>query len=154
MEIQQLANIQDGGLAPIFQILLGDVWAQEIKKLEALYQLAKPYLQQEGESAPAKPLDLNQPYPDFWVKQAKLQLLLAGTEATINMQDITTQHQLINNAATRFALNVSGVPKLNTLQLNGDFAILEQMLTNISWKLDGMALENLTLGFNNPTFFN
>lgn len=145
-QIQQLANIQDGGLAPIFQILLGDVWAQEIKKLEALYQLAKPYLQQEGESAPAKPLDLNQPYPDFWVKQVKLQLLLAGTEATINMQDITTQHQLINNAATRFALNVSGVPKLNTLQLNGDFAILEQMLTNISWKLDGMALENLTLG--------
>lgn len=145
-QLQQLANIQDGGLAPIFQILLGDLWAREIQKLEALYQLAKPYLQQEGEPAPAKPLDPNQPYPDFWVKNAKLHLLLAGTESTITMQDITTQHQLINNVATRFNLDVAGLPKLNTFKLNGDFAILEQMITNLSWQLDGMALENLTLG--------
>ncbi len=145
-QLKQLANIQDGGLAPIFQILLGDVWAREIQKLEALYQLAKPYLQQEGDATPAKPLDLNQPYPDFWVKQAKLHLLLAGTETTINMQDITTQHQLINNVATQFNLAVAGLPKLNSLKLNGDFAILEQMITNLSWQLDDMALENLTLG--------
>lgn len=145
-QLQQLANIQQGGLAPIFQILLGDVWAREIQKLEALYQLAKPYLQQDGEPAPAKPLDPNQPYPDFWVKQARVHLLLAGTESTIQMQDITTQHQLINNVATRFSLDVAGLPKLNTFKLNGDFAILEQMVTNLSWQLDGMALENLTLG--------
>lgn len=145
-QLQQLANIKDGGLAPIFQILLGDVWAREIQKLEALYQLAKPYLQQEGEPAPAKPLDPNQPYPDFWVKNAKLHLLLAGTESTITMQDITTQHQLINNVATRFNLDVAGLPKLNTLKLHGDFAILEQMITNLSWQLDGMTLEDLTLG--------
>jgi len=145
-QLQQLANIQQGGLAPIFQILLGDVWAREIQKLEALYQLAKPYLQQDGEPAPAKPLDPNQPYPDFWVKQARVHLLLAGTESTIQMQDITTQHQLINNVATRFSLDVAGLPKLNTFKLNGDFAILEQMITNLSWQLDGMALENLTLG--------
>lgn len=145
-QLQQLANIQQGGLAPIFQILLGDIWAREIQKLEALYQLAKPYLQQDGEPAPAKPLDPNQPYPDFWVKQARVHLLLAGTESTIQMQDITTQHQLINNVATRFSLDVAGLPKLNTFKLNGDFAILEQMVTNLSWQLDGMALENLTLG--------
>ncbi len=145
-QLQQLANIQQGGLAPIFQILLGDVWAREIQKLEALYQLAKPYLQQDGEPAPAKPLDPNQPYPDFWVKQARVHLLLAGTESTIQMQDITTQHQLINNVVTRFSLDVAGLPKLNTFKLNGDFAILEQMVTNLSWQLDGMALENLTLG--------
>ena len=145
-QLQQLANIQQGGLAPIFQILLGDIWAREIQKLEALYQLAKPYLQQDGEPAPAKPLDPNQPYPDFWVKQARVHLLLAGTESTIQMQDITTQHQLINNVATRFSLDVAGLPKLNTFKLNGDFAILEQMITNLSWQLDGMALENLTLG--------
>lgn len=145
-QLQQLANIQQGGLAPIFQILLGDVWAREIQKLEALYQLAKPYLQQDGEPAPAKPLDPNQPYPDFWIKQARVHLLLAGTESTIQMQDITTQHQLINNVATRFSLDVAGLPKLNTFKLNGDFAILEQMITNLSWQLDGMALENLTLG--------
>lgn len=145
-QLQQLANIQQGGLAPIFQILLGDVWAREIQKLEALYQLAKPYLQQDGEPAPAKPLDPNQPYPDFWVKQARVHLLLAGTESTIQMQDITTQHQLINNVATRFSLDVAGLPKLNTFKLNGDFAVLEQMITNLSWQLDGMALENLTLG--------
>lgn len=145
-QLQQLANIQEGGLAPIFQILLGDIWAKEIQKLEALYQLAKPYLQQAGEPAPAKPLDPNQPYPDFWVKNAKLHLLLAGTESTITMQDITTQHQLINNVATRFKLDVKGLPKLNTLQLNGDFAILDQMITNLSWQLEGMALEQVTLG--------
>lgn len=145
-QLQQLANIQEGGLAPIFQILLGEVWAKEIQKLEALYQLAKPYLQQAGEPAPAKPLDPNQPYPNFWVKNAKLHLLLAGTESTITMQDITTQHQLINNVATRFTLDVKGLPKLNTLQLNGDFAILDQMITNLSWQLEGMALEQVTLG--------
>ncbi|MDP5206176.1 hypothetical protein ORI99_03845 [Alishewanella sp. SMS9] len=43
-------------------------------------------------------------------------------------------------------LALSGLPKLNSLKLNGDFAILEQMITNLSWQLDDMALENLTLG--------
>ncbi|OZB36737.1 MAG: TIGR03545 family protein, partial [Alishewanella sp. 34-51-39] len=52
----------------------------------------------------------------------------------------------INNVVTRFSLDVAGLPKLNTFKLNGDFAILEQMVTNLSWQLDGMALENLTLG--------
>ncbi|KKO45425.1 hypothetical protein WG68_10245 [Arsukibacterium ikkense] len=150
-QLQQLANIQSGGLAPIFQILLGDVWAREIQKLEALYQMAKPYLQQDSEAEPAKPFDPNQPYPDFWIKQARLHLLLAGTESTINVQDITTQHRLINNVATRFTLDVAGLPKLNTFKLNGDFAILEQMITNLNWQLEDMALDNLTLGSEQTT---
>ena len=39
-KLQDLANIGDGGLAPISQILLGDFWGERIGQLEAVYRLA------------------------------------------------------------------------------------------------------------------
>lgn len=156
-KVQQLANLSDGGLAGISQILLGDLWGERIAQLQSLYLLVKPYIPEDfgsSETAPEKeeiilpnrilPLP-SQPYPDFWVKQARVNWLIGGGEATLSLQDITAQHQLINSA-TKFALDVRQLPRLAQFNLQGDFAILQQMITNISWKLDGLNLQPLLLG--------
>ena len=154
--VQQLANLTDGGLAGISQILLGELWAERISQLQSLYLLAKPYLpEQLPQSAsndtpevvlPNRILPLpSQPYPDFWVKSARVNWLIGGGEATIVLNDITAQHKLINSA-TRFALDVKQLPQLAAFTLNGDFAILEQMVTNLNWQLDGLNLQPLSLG--------
>src|SRR5690606_20512350 len=107
--IQQLANLRDGGLAPLSQILLGDFWGSKIAQLEGFYRLVKPYIpQQQGEEAttaeptlPNRILPLpNQPYPDFWIKNARVQWLVGGGNAVVQIRDITAQHAIID-VATR-----------------------------------------------------
>jgi uncharacterized protein (TIGR03545 family) len=161
-KVQQLANLSDGGLAGISQILLGDLWGQRIAQLQSLYLLAKPYLpESKPDSLPqgsndslAEPevvlpnriLPLpDQPYPDFWVKQARVNWLIGGGEASIALQDITAQHALINSA-TKFSLDVKQLPQLAAFNVSGDFAILEQMVTNLNWQLEGLNLKPVTLG--------
>ncbi len=158
-KVQQLANLSEGGLAGISQILLGDVWGQRISQLQSLYLLAKPYLPEQlpqgaaGSTTDAPEVVLpnrilplpSQPYPDFWVKTARVNWLLGGGEGTLTLSDITAQHALINSA-TKFALDVKQLPQLAAFNLSGDFAVLEQMVTNLSWQLEGLNLEPLSLG--------
>ncbi len=157
-KVQQLANLSDGGLAGISQILLGDLWGERIAQLQSLYLLAKPYLPDslpQGSTAPSQAAEVvlpnrilplpHQPYPDFWIKNATVNWLLGGGEARLALQDITTQHALINSS-TKFALDVKQLPQLAGFNLHGDFAILQQMITNISWQLDGLTLDSHTLG--------
>lgn len=154
-QLQQLANISDGGLAPISQILLGDVWGERIGQLESLYNLVKPYIPESSTAAadtalepslPNRILPLpSQPYPDFWIKNARVNWLIGGGEATISLQDVTAQHHIID-AATRFNMDVENLPKLAAFKLNGDFAILEEMVTNLAWQMDGFALDSMELG--------
>ncbi|MDX1678527.1 TIGR03545 family protein [Arsukibacterium sp.] len=155
-KLQDLANIGEGGLAPISQILLGDFWGERIGQLEALYHLAAPYIPEKSAEAEqtAEPeitlanriLPLpSQPYPDFWIKNARVNWLIGGGEALIEVQDITAQHQIIN-AATRFNAEVSGLPQLSLLKLDGDFAVLEQMVTNVNWQLQGIQVDSMDIG--------
>jgi len=161
-KVQQLANLSDGGLAGISQILLGDMWGERVAQLQSLYLLAKPYLPQdtvasnsEAETIPDLPNRIlplpNQPYPDFWVKQARVNWLIGGGEATIALQDITAQHAIIDRA-TQFSLDVKQLPQLAAFKLNGDFAVLEHMVTNVNWQLDGLNLPAMQLGKGKNAF--
>ncbi len=155
-KLQQLANISDGGLAPISQILLGDFWGERIGQLETVYRLVKPYLPESlpgnddntaaAITLPNRILPLpSQPYPDFWVKNARVSWLVGGGEALIQIQDITAQHAIIN-ASTRFNAEVTGLPQLSLLKLDGDFAVLEQMITNVNWQLQGINVDSMDIG--------
>ena len=156
-KLQSLANIGDGGLAPISQILLGDYWGEKIRQLETFYRLIKPYIPEsfgKGEAKEVAPdpelpnriLPLpRQPYPNFWVKNARVNWCIGGGEATLSLQDITAQHALIN-AATRFNVDVQNLPQLAAFSLKGDFAILQQMITHLSWQMEGFKLDDLALG--------
>ena len=157
-KVQQLANLTDGGLSGISQILLGDLWGERIAQLESLYLLAKPYLPEQlpagsDTAAPTPEVILpnrilplpKAPYPDFWIKNARISWLIGGGEGSLTLQDITAQHALINKATT-FALDVKQLPQLAAFKLDGDFAILQQMVTNLSWQLDGLTLNAMTLG--------
>ncbi|MDP5142140.1 TIGR03545 family protein [Rheinheimera baltica] len=156
-KVQQLANLSDGGLAGISQILLGDLWAQRITQLQSLYVLAKPYLPEQGAASdtadatpevvlPNRVLPLpNPPYPNFWVKRANVNWLIGGGEATITLQDITAQHALIDRA-TQFTVDVKQLPQLSALNINGDFAIMDKMITNLNWTLEGLTLQATQFG--------
>ncbi|WP_213999550.1 TIGR03545 family protein [Arsukibacterium sp.] len=155
-KLQDLANIGESGLAPISQILLGDFWGERIGQLEAVYRLARPYIpdnlpgKAQGEepevTLPNRILPLpSQPYPDFWIKNARVNWLIGGGEALVELQDITAQHQIIN-AATRFNAQVTGLPQLSLLKLDGDFAVLEQMVTNVNWQLQGINVDSMAIG--------
>jgi uncharacterized protein (TIGR03545 family) len=146
-KLQQLANLNDGGLAGISQILLGDAWGERVAQLQSLYLLAKPYIGQQDDTATPDTRAI-QPYPDFWVKQARVNWLLAGGEAVISLNDITAQHALIKRA-TQFALDVKQLPQLDTFSLSGDFAVLEHMVTNINWQLTSLTLAPVSLGNSN-----
>ncbi|WP_290614383.1 TIGR03545 family protein [Arsukibacterium sp. UBA3155] len=155
-KLQDLANIGEGGLAPISQILLGDFWGERIGQLEAVYRLAKPYIPANLPNSdevpdpeivmPNRILPLpSQPYPDFWIKNARVNWLIGGGEALIELRDITAQHDIIN-AATRFNAQVTGLPQLSLLKLDGDFAVLEQMVTNVNWQLQGINVDSMDIG--------
>jgi uncharacterized protein (TIGR03545 family) len=155
-KLQNLANIGDNGLAPISQILLGDFWGERIGQLETVYRLVAPYIPEksaEAEQTNEPEITLanrilplpSQPYPDFWIKNARLNWLIGGGEALIELQDITAQHQIIN-AATRFNAEVTGLPQLSLLKLDGDFAVLEQMVTNVNWQLQGIQVDSMDIG--------
>lgn len=152
--LQQLANLDGGGLAPLSQLLLGDVWGKRIAQLESIYRLVKPYIPAakdtaEGESESplaTRILPLpHQPYPNFWVKKARVNWLIGGGQATISLTDITTQHGLID-AATRFNLAVERLPEMVNFKLDGDFKIMQQMIAHATWQLDGYSLEALAIG--------
>jgi uncharacterized protein (TIGR03545 family) len=155
--LKTLANIDGGGLAPLSQILLGDFWGEKIARVESFYRLVKPYIPAKGgkgagEVASEEPILPNrilplphQPYPDFLIKNARLQWLVAGGDAIIHMQNMTAQHALIGSP-TQFNLEVSQLPRLAAFQLKGDFAILEEMITNLSWDMQGLELNAFALG--------
>ena len=156
--LKQLANIEDGGLAPLSEILLGDFWGEKIARIESFYRLVKPYIPAEGgkgagdEVASEEPILPNrilplprQPYPDFLIKNAQLQWLVAGGEALIRVQNITAQHALIGSP-TQFTMDIKELPRLKAFRLNGDFAILEEMITNLTWNMQGLELNSFALG--------
>jgi uncharacterized protein (TIGR03545 family) len=153
LKAQQLANLSDGGLAGLSQILLGQEWADRLSQLNGLYQYIKPYIPaQFGADAepevvlPNRILPLpSQPYPDFWVKNAQINWLIGGGNVAMSLQDITSQHSIINKA-TKFALDATNLPQLKRINLNGDFAILQQMVTNLNWQLDGLQVQDMLLG--------
>lgn len=150
---QQLANLSDGGLAGISQIILGQEWATRLSQLNGLYQYIKPYIpSQLGADTepevvlPNRILPLpSQPYPNFWIKNAQVNWLIGGGNVAMSLQDITSQHRIIAKA-TKFALDATDLPQLKHFNLNGDFAILQQMVTNINWQLDGLQVQDMLLG--------
>lgn len=153
-QLQSYANLADGGLAGISQLLLGDLWAERLQQLYTLYQMAAPYLpegsrldeQPEPMDLPGRILPLKQQaYPNFWVKNARLSLLIAGGTADVQIQDITAQHDIIN-AATRFTLDVQQLPMLQQFSLDGNFAIFEQLQSEVNWQLQGLQLAEQVFG--------
>lgn len=154
-KLQKLANLSEGGLAPLSQILLGDYWGERIGQLESLYRLVKPYLPEggaKGEGKADEPVLPNrilplprQPYPNFWVKNAHIDWLMGDGHALIEVQDITGQHTIINKP-TRFQGSVKDLPKLAAFSVNGDFAVMQTLESNVKWDLAGYQLDAFNLG--------
>lgn len=157
-KLQQLANLGDGGLAPLSQILLGDFWGKKIAQAETLYRFARPYLPEQtatANAASAEPVLANRilplprkPYPNLWVKQARVNWLLAGGEANLQLLDITREHTVIGRP-TRLTMDASGLPQLASATLNGEFAIREQLTSKLDWSLAGYEVQGVNLGSQN-----
>lgn len=159
-QVQSYANLADGGLAGISQLLLGDLWAERLQQLYTVYQLVAPYLpegsrleeQPEPMELPGRILPLKQqPYPNFWIKNASISMLIGGGSAELRVQDITAQHQIID-AATRFVLDVQQLPMLQQFRLDGNFAIFDQLQSEVNWQLQGLQLAERVFGEGSTRF--
>ena len=149
-KLQNLANLDGGGLAALSQILLGDYWGKRISQLQSLYLFAKPYLpedsiKEDGEAPAALPNRIlplpRKPYPSFWIKEARVNWLVAGGTATFSLKDITREHALIN-APTLLDLKVAQMPRLNAFNLHGEFSIMKKMTTDVRWTLSGYQMQS------------
>lgn len=149
-KLQSLANIKGGGLVKISQLLLGDSLSERIAQLQSAYQWVKPYLPSGSDAVEEAgtqkvlvsrilPLS-NKPYPNFWVKSAGINWKLSGGEVDIQLQDITTEHTVIQRA-TQFQLAASGLNNLEMLSAEGDFAVYQQLMSNMSWTVKQYNLE-------------
>lgn len=154
-KLQALANIGDGGLASLSQLLLGDMWAQRLAQIESFYHLAKPYIPEASDDdqndVAVTPINnrilplINQPYPNLWIKSASVSWLVASGEASIKLKDVTTQHH-ITARPTQFDIDARQLPQLASLQIHGDYKILAQLAGNVTWKIEGWQLDDFTLG--------
>lgn len=163
-KLQSMASIKDGGLASISQLLLGDTWGKRITQLQSFYDIAKPYIpvssanDDNDESDPEvqlvnRILPLPQKaYPNFWIKSTKIHWLLGEGVVDIRIQDVTTEHTLINSS-TQFQLNTKGLPKIEALVVQGDFSVREQMVSNINWTLDKFIMDPSSVGDSDSLSF-
>lgn len=148
-KLQNLANLDNGGLASLSQILLGDYWGKRIGQLQSLYLLAKPYLPESSKSSDEQTLRLpnrilpltNKPYPNLWIKEARINWLVAGGTATVSLKDVTRDHPIID-APTILNVKAENMPRMDTFNLQGEFSIFETMTTDLSWTLDGFQLQS------------
>ncbi len=158
-KIQDIAHLDGAGLASLTQILLGDFWGEKVAQVQALYQLVQPYLPdtdkdtaaqlEEQRVIPDRILPLpRKPYPNFWLKQVRVNWHLAGGEATFQLTDVTREHQIIGSP-TRLNLDIEQLPRLAAFKLQGEFAILGQMTTALDWQLTGYDLDSLGFGNSN-----
>lgn len=83
--------------------------------------------------------------PEFWVKKANTQILVAGNEITVNWQNITHQHNLLGQPTT-YQARVDNSTLWEAFNLNGQLSLLASGIdAKQQWQLKGANLSNLGL---------
>ena len=104
--------------------------------------------------APPVVIDPNATYPNLLVRQATVNLAVAGQVISSEWQNITDQH-VITKTPTTFALNASTQQNSanalwEQLSMQGDFSILPEGVNAFQqWDIAGLVLENLPVS-NDP----
>lgn len=152
-KVRGMTDLENGGLASIGQVLLGDVWGNRVAQLASFYRLVEPYIPESGDetgesdeavrSLPNRILPIpNKPYPGLWVKHAVLHWFVGGGEAEVDLHNLTFEHDIIGQA-TQFKVSAQTLPNLDSLLVEGQFKVDDVLSTAAEWQVSGVRIADL-----------
>lgn len=152
--IKNFFQLNETGLGNVTGLLLGDQAQQWSHYLLLAYEQLAPMLARSGDSETVEKVrgegesisfaDQDAP-PEFWIKNAKTQIIIAGNEVDIDWQNITHQHNLLGEPTT-YQARVDNNDLWNAFNLNGELSLLPSGIdAKQQWQLKGVNLSNLGL---------
>ncbi len=151
--MQNLIAGDSDALSQITQMVFGAKAQQFNTTLLTIINTIAPMLA-PAPDAPPVVIDPNATYPNLLVRQATVNLAVAGQVISSEWQNITDQH-VITKTPTTFALNASTQQNSanalwEQLSMQGDFSILPEGVNAFQqWDIAGLVLENLPVS-NDP----
>ena len=152
--IQNFFQLNETGLQNVTGLLLGDKARQWSEYLLLAYEQLAPMLARSANSQTVEKargageslsfVEADAP-PEFWIKNARTEVLIAGTAVNINWQNITHQHNLLGQPTT-YQARVDNSDLWNAFNLDGELSLLESGIdAKQQWQLKGANLKSLGL---------
>jgi len=152
--IRNFFQLNESGLQNITGLLLGDKARQWSEYLLLAYEQLAPMLARSantetvekvrGEGESLSFVEDDAP-PEFWIKQARTEVMIGDTAVNIDWQNITHQHDLLGQPTT-YQARVDNGDLWQAFNLDGELSLLPSGIdAKQQWQLKGANVKNLGL---------
>lgn len=152
--IRNFFQLNESGLQNVTGLLLGDKARQWSEYLLLAYEQLAPMLARSantetvekvrGEGESLSFVEDDAP-PEFWIKQARTEVMIGDTAVNIDWQNITHQHDLLGQPTT-YQARVDNGDLWQAFNLDGELSLLPSGIdAKQQWQLKGANVKNLGL---------
>ena len=152
--IRNFFQLNESGLQNVTGLLLGDKARQWSEYLLLAYEQLAPMLARSantetvekvrGEGESLSFVEDDAP-PEFWIKQARTEVMIGDTAVNIDWQNITHQHDLLGQPTT-YQARVDNGDLWQAFNLDGELSLLSSGIdAKQQWQLKGANVKNLGL---------
>jgi uncharacterized protein (TIGR03545 family) len=152
--IRNFFQLNEAGLQNVTGLLLGDKARQWSEYLLLAYEQLAPMLARSantetvekvrGEGESLSFVEDDAP-PEFWIKQARTEVMIGDTAVNIDWQNITHQHDLLGQPTT-YQARVDNGDLWQAFNLDGELSLLPSGIdAKQQWQLKGANVKNLGL---------
>lgn len=152
--IRNFFKLNEAGLQNVTGLLLGDKARQWSEYLLLAYEQLAPMLARSantetvekvrGEGESLSFVEDDAP-PEFWIKQARTEVMIGDTAVNIDWQNITHQHDLLGQPTT-YQARVDNGDLWQAFNLDGELSLLPSGIdAKQQWQLKGANVKNLGL---------
>ena len=152
--IRNFFQLNETGLQNVTGLLLGQKARQWSEYLLLAYEQLAPMLARSANSETVKKVrgageslsfvEDDAP-PEFWIKRARTEVLIAGNEVNIDWQNITHQHDLLGQPTT-YQARVDSSDLWEAFNLDGELSLMDSGIdAKQQWQLKGANLQNMGL---------
>lgn len=152
--IRNFFQLNESGLQNVTGLLLGDKARQWSEYLLLAYKQLAPMLARSantetvekvrGEGESLSFVEDDAP-PEFWIKQARTEVMIGDTAVNIDWQNITHQHDLLGQPTT-YQARVDNGDLWQAFNLDGELSLLPSGIdAKQQWQLKGANVKNLGL---------
>lgn len=152
--IRNFFQLNESGLQNVTGLLLGDKARQWSEYLLLAYEQLAPMLARSantetvekvrGEGESLSFVEDDAP-PEFWIKQARTEVMIGDTAVNIDWQNITHQHDLLGQPTT-YQARVDNGDLWQAFNLDGELSLLPSGIdAKQQWQLKGAKVKNLGL---------
>jgi len=152
--IRDFFQLNQSGLQNITGLLLGEKAKQWSEYLLLAYEQLAPMLARSSDTETVKKVrgageslsfaEEDAP-PEFWIKNARTEVIVADSQVDINWQNITHQHNLLGQPTT-YQARLDNSKLWQAFNLNGELSLLASGIdAKQQWQLKGANLNSLGL---------